>query len=141
MSQTVANLMTRDPFAVRAEHTLYDAHNLMKEKNVRHIPVIDSNGVLQGMLTQKIMMTKVLAIMGAYGANALIAHEKDTQVKDLMAIDFACVTPSQPLHEVVAFFVQGRHGCMPVVDAHSKLVGILTSADFVRLAAALLEKP
>jgi CBS domain-containing membrane protein len=140
MSQTVANLMTLDPFAVRAEHTLYDAHNLMKEKNVRHIPVIDNNGILLGMLTQKIMMNKVIAIMGDYGASELESHEKETKVADLMAIDFACVTPTQPLQDVVTFFVKGRHGCMPVVDEHGKLTGILTSADFVRLAASLLAK-
>jgi CBS domain-containing membrane protein len=140
MNQTVANLMTLDPFAVRAEHTLYDAHNLMKEKNVRHIPVIDSNGVLLGMLTQKIMMNKVIAIMGDYGASALESHEKETKVEDLMTIDFACVTAAQQLQDVVTFFVKGRHGCLPVVDEQGKLTGILTSADFVRLAASLLAK-
>ncbi|TMO90199.1 CBS domain-containing protein, partial [Pseudoalteromonas ruthenica] len=34
--------------------------------------------------------------------------------------------------------VDNRHGCMPVVSEQGQLVGILTSSDFVRLAAALL---
>ncbi|ASD65956.1 HPP family protein [Pseudoalteromonas piscicida] len=138
MTQTVADLMTADPFAVIAENTLQDAHNLMKEKNVRHIPVIDEAGSLVGMLTQKIMIAKVMGIMATYGANALARKEKQTKVQDIMATDFASVRPGQSLQDVVRFFVDNRHGCMPVVDEQNKLVGILTSSDFVRLAAALL---
>jgi CBS domain-containing protein len=55
-----------------------------------------------------------------------------------MVTDFVSVTPTQPLRDVVTFFVENRHGCMPVIDEQNKLVGILTSSDFVRLAAALL---
>ena len=99
MTQTVADLMTPDPFAVIAENTLQDAHNLMKEKNVRHIPVIDEAGALVGMLTQKIMIAKVMGIMATYGANALARKEKQTKVQDIMATDFASVRPSQSLQE------------------------------------------
>lgn len=138
MSQTVADLMTSDPFAVSAENTLHDAHNLMKEKNVRHIPVINNNGELQGMLTQKIMIAQVMNIMANYSSNALERKEKQTKVQAIMATDFATVLATQPLHDVARFFVDNRHGCMPVINEQNKLVGILTSSDFVRLAAALL---
>ncbi|MEI5640625.1 MULTISPECIES: CBS domain-containing protein [unclassified Pseudoalteromonas] len=138
MKQSVADLMTPDPFAVTASNTLHDAHNLMKEKNVRHIPVINEDGVLVGMLTQKIMIAKVMGIMATYGANALERKEKQTLVQEIMAVDFASVQPQQSLQDVVRFFVDNRHGCMPVVDEEDKLMGILTSSDFVRLAAALL---
>ncbi|WP_440053994.1 CBS domain-containing protein [Pseudoalteromonas sp. T1lg65] len=138
MNHTVADLMTADPFAVTADNTLHDAHNIMKEKNVRHIPVINEEGILVGMLTQKIMIAKVMGIMATYGANAMERKEKQTKVNDIMATDFASVTPAQSLQDVVKFFVENRHGCMPVVDDENKLVGILTSSDFVRLAAVLL---
>ena len=138
MLHTVSDLMTSNPFAMKAENTLHDAHNLMKEKNVRHIPIIDENGLLVGMLTQKIMIKNVMGIVATYGENALKRKERQTKVLDVMATDFKSVTPNQPLHDVARFFVENRHGCMPVVDEQNKLVGILTSSDFVRLAAALL---
>ncbi|WP_273048030.1 CBS domain-containing protein [Pseudoalteromonas sp.] len=138
MNQIVSDLMTSDPLAVSADHTLHDAHNLMKEKNIRHIPVINGNGELVGMLTQKIMIAKVMGILTTYGENALKRKEKQTKVEDIMVTDFVSVTPTQPLRDVVTFFVENRHGCMPVIDEQNKLVGILTSSDFVRLAAALL---
>ncbi|MCF6435303.1 MULTISPECIES: HPP family protein [Pseudoalteromonas] len=138
MLQTVADLMTADPFAVNSKSSLKDAHDLMREKNIRHIPVIDERGILQGMLTQKIMIAKVMGIMATYGPNALERKEKYTVIEDIMATDFASIQPNQNLAEVAEFFVSNRHGCMPVVDEQNKLLGILTSSDFVRLAAALL---
>ncbi|NOU51624.1 CBS domain-containing protein [Pseudoalteromonas sp. JBTF-M23] len=138
MLHTVADLMTADPFVVSLKASLKDAHDLMREKNIRHIPVIDEQGILQGMLTQKIMIAKVMGIMATYGANALERKEKYTLVEDIMTTDFASIQPTQSLAEVAEFFVSNRHGCMPVVDDNNKLLGILTSSDFVRLAAALL---
>ncbi|WP_333607601.1 CBS domain-containing protein [Arsukibacterium sp.] len=138
--RTVAQLMTADPLCVTRKSTLKDAHDLMREKNIRHIPVIDENGELVGMLTQKIMIAKVMGLMAQFGAIALERKEKQQLVADMMASDFAAVTADQSLQQVAGFFVKNRHGCMPVVDEHNKLKGILTSSDFVRLAAELLAK-
>ncbi len=137
---TVAELMTADPLCVTRDASLKDAHDLMRSKNVRHIPVIDEHGALVGMLTQKIMIAKVMSLMAQYGATALERKEKQQLVADLMATDFAAVTPQQSLADVVKFFIDHRHGCLPVVDENNKLKGILTSSDFVRLAAELLAK-
>jgi len=138
MIHLVADLMTPAPLAIKADNTLHDAHNLMKEKNIRHIPVINENGALVGMLTQKILIAQVMGIMANYSSTALERKEKQTKVLDIMATDFTSIEPEQPLHEVANFFVENRHGCMPVVDKDNNLVGILTSSDFVRLADALL---
>lgn len=136
---TVAELMTADPLCLLRSASLKDAHDLMREKNVRHIPVIETNGELVGMLTQKIMIAKVMGLMAQYGATALERKEKQLLVSELMATDFAAVTAEQPLVEVADFFVANRHGCLPVVDGDNKIIGILTSSDFVRLAARLLK--
>lgn len=136
--KTVAQLMTADPLCVTRDASLKDAHDLMRSKNIRHIPVIDDKGELVGMLTQKIMIAKVMGLMAQYGATALERKEKQILIADIMATDFAAVAPQQSLKDVADFFVSNRHGCMPVVDEANKLKGILTSSDFVRLAADLL---
>lgn len=135
---TVAELMTADPLSLVRSATLKDAHDLMREKNIRHIPVIDEHGKLVGMLTQKVMMAAVIGLLAKYGATALERKEKQQLVADLMLTDFATITAEQSLREVAAFFVKNRHGCLPVITADNKLIGILTSSDFVRLAAELL---
>lgn len=137
---TVADLMTADPLSVKRAATLKEAHDLMREKNIRHIPVIEDNGELVGMLTQKVMIAAVMSLLAKYGASALERKEKQQLVAELMLTDFATVTPEQSLQQVASFFVQNRHGCLPVVNSQNKLLGILTSSDFVRLAAELLQR-
>ncbi len=137
---TVEDLMTADPLSLHRAATLKDAHDLMREKNVRHIPVIDEQGMLVGMLTQKVMMAAVIGLLAKYGATALERKEKQQLVADLMLTDFATVTAEQSLAEVAAFFVKNRHGCLPVLTPENKLIGILTSSDFVRLSAELLAR-
>ncbi|GHG63788.1 CBS domain-containing protein [Alishewanella longhuensis] len=136
--ETVADLMTADPLSLLRSASLKDAHDLMREKNIRHIPVIDEQGQLVGMLTQKVMMAAVIGLLAKYGATALERKEKQQLVADLMLTDFATVTADQNLREVATFFVKNRHGCLPVITPENKLVGILTSSDFVRLAVELL---
>lgn len=136
--KTVAELMTADPLSLLRSASLKDAHDLMREKNIRHIPVIDEQGQLVGMLTQKVMMAAVIGLLAKYGATALERKEKQQLVADLMLTDFATISAEQSLREVAAFFVKNRHGCLPVITVENKLIGILTSSDFVRLAAELL---
>ena len=112
--KTVAQLMTADPLCVTRDASLKDAHDLMRSKNIRHIPVIDDKGELVGMLTQKIMIAKVMGLMAQYGATALERKEKQILIADIMATDFAAVAPQQSLKDVADFFVSNRHGCMPV---------------------------
>ncbi len=134
----VKDLMTPNPVCILRHETLKQAHDLMREKNIRHIPVVDDNKVLVGMLTQKIMMGQVLKIISVFGPEALERKEKQLQVGEIMAADFESVEPEQSLKEIASFFVSNRHGCMPVIDESRHIKGILTSSDFVKLAAELL---
>ncbi|CAM3854867.1 CBS domain-containing protein [Rheinheimera salexigens] len=136
----VADLMTADPFCLDRSANLKDAHDLMRTKNVRHIPVIDTNGELVGMLTQKVLVAKVMSLVAQFGSSELERKEKQQLVADIMLTDFASVLATTTLLEVAEFFVANRHGCLPIVDKTNKIKGILTSSDFVRLAAMLLKQ-
>ncbi|MCC5825758.1 MULTISPECIES: CBS domain-containing protein [Alkalimonas] len=135
----VAELMTANPLFVRRDQTLKDAHDLMRTKNIRHIPVLDEQDKLVGVLTQKKMIATVMGLLAKYGTSALERKEKQQIIGELMDTDFATVQPQQSLAEVISYFLKNKHGCLPVVDENEQLLGILTSSDFVRLAGQLLE--
>lgn len=137
-AKTVAELMTANPLFVRREQSLKDAHDLMRNKNIRHIPVLDEQDKLVGVLTQKKMIATVMGLLAKYGTSALERKEKQQIIGELMDTDFATVQPEQALAEVISYFLKNKHGCLPVVDADEQLLGILTSSDFVRLAGQLL---
>jgi CBS domain-containing membrane protein len=57
-----------------------------------------------------------------------------------MTRDVQTVRAETPLGNAAQLMLRGKVGCLPVIDADNKLVGILTEADFVKLSAALLPK-
>jgi CBS domain-containing protein len=61
-------------------------------------------------------------------------------VADIMARDIATATPDAALVDIAARMRTQKLGCMPVVTADGTLVGIITEADFVRLAQRLLPR-
>ena len=60
-------------------------------------------------------------------------------MKDIMDTDLETIQPQLPLLNAGEFFVESKHGCLPVV-VEGKLEGILTSADFVKLSLTLLRE-
>ncbi|WP_417613950.1 HPP family protein [Oceanisphaera sp.] len=138
---SVGDIMTRDLLTLDQSATLKDAHDLMREKSIRHIPVVDPlTGKLLGILTQKSMITTIMRLLSDYGVSALERRERECRVVEIMDSDFESVDLHAPLTEVVSFFLKNKHGCLTIVDDKQCLSGIVTSSDFVRLCARLLNK-
>ena len=138
MSLTVADVMTTPVFSLSPNASLLDAHNVTREKGIRHLPVIDPEAnTLKGIVTQKVLITRVISLLTQYGSEALETEEAKVGIMDLALTEFDTVTVDQPLAEVASFFLANKHGCLPVV-ADDKVVGILTSSDFVKLTIKLL---
>ncbi|GHA23830.1 CBS domain-containing protein [Oceanisphaera arctica] len=138
---TVGDIMARDLLTLDASSTLKDAHDLMREKSIRHIPVVDKlTGKLLGVLTQKRMIATVMSLLSDYGVSALERRERQCRVVEIIDPDVESVDVKAPLTEVVPFFLKNRHGCLTVVDSEQCLTGIVTSSDFVRLCAELLKE-
>ena len=55
-----------------------------------------------------------------------------------MQTDVRTVAPDTLLREAAEILYRNKYGCLPVLDGDNKLVGIITEADFLRLAIALL---
>ena len=136
---SVGDIMTRELLTLDQGATLKDAHDLMREKSIRHIPVVDTlTGKLLGVLTQKRMISTIMGLLSDYGVSALERRERKCRVVEIIDADFESVDENAPLTEVVSFFLKNKHGCLTIVDDKQCLIGIVTSSDFVRLCAELL---
>lgn len=140
MSYTVKSIMKTDLVTVTPEAKLYDAHQITKEKGIRHIPVVNEQGQIIAMATQKALIANVMQILSDFGERAITRKEKLTDILNVAETEFDTVTPDRDLADIAEFFLMNKHGCLPVVEGDNKLVGIITSSDFVRLAARLLEE-
>ncbi|WP_434939081.1 CBS domain-containing protein [Shewanella sp. HL-SH8] len=135
----VCDIMTPNPVCISNEASLKDAHELMQSRNVRHLPVIsETNGQFIGMLTHKRMIASVLTMLNKYGQGALDRKERYTPIADVMENHPEKLGLDEPLTVVVQYFIDNKLGCLPVVDNQNKVLGIVTSSDFVKLCQRLL---
>ncbi|MBU1391982.1 MAG: CBS domain-containing protein [Gammaproteobacteria bacterium] len=137
----VSDIMSDQVICISDGASLKDAHHLMQTRGVRHLPVISEiDGTLVGVLTHKKMIASVMAMLNKYGQGALDRKERYTPIKTVMDQDFQHLTADEPLTVVVEYFIENKLGCLPVVDVDKKVLGIVTSSDFIKLCRTLLQQ-
>lgn len=137
----VSDIMSDQVICISDGASLKDAHHLMQTRGVRHLPVIsEMDGTLVGVLTHKKMIASVMTMLNKYGQGALERKERYTPIKTVMDQDFQHLTADEPLTVVVEYFIENKLGCLPVVDVDKKVLGIVTSSDFIKLCRTLLQQ-
>lgn len=131
----VADLMSAELVTLERNDTLTLADQLLEQKRVRHLPVLDLDGKLCGIVTQRDLFRGALLRSLGYGTRAEDRVLASLHVKDAMTDDPITATPAMPLADAARLMIEHRIGCLPVLDG-ARLVGILTEGDFVRLAIA-----
>lgn len=121
----VQKYMTTAPHSVGVDQTVAQAHTMMREFKIRHLPVL-KGGRLVGLVTERDI--------------ALIESLKDVDPKELtveeaMSTEVYAVTPDAPLDEVAKDMASKKYGSAVVLQ-NEKVVGILTTVD---MCTALFE--
>lgn len=130
-SKQVSDLMTGDVVTLNRNDELVLADDLMNLGRVRHIPVLDGDGTLVGIITQRDLFRSALLQSLGYGSVAQERLLKGVQIKAVMTTNVITTNPATPLKSAAELMIKQKIGCLPVLDA-GNLVGILTEADFVR---------
>jgi CBS domain-containing protein len=110
------------------------ADDVMRLERIRHLPVLDDDGALVGILSQRDLFRGALARALGYGELAQSRMLSMLVVKDVMTNDPVTIGPDAPLSEAAARMLERKIGCLPVLR-DGKLVGIVTEGTFVALAA------
>ena len=129
---TVNDLMTPDPVTVTPHATVAEAWDLMRELEIRHVPVVE-HGALVGMVSDRdLARFDIARLLVAEGVEAL-RHELGTPVVQVMSSDVIAVNPETELPEVVELLVEHKIGAIPVVLSDTReVVGIVSYIDVLR---------
>ena len=130
----VRNLMASDPRTLDMNEALSLADQVMTMERIRHLPVIDDEGVLVGVVTQRDLFRGALARAIGYGEHAQKKLLDTLRVKDVMHTDPVTTGPDDHVRVAAKLMLDNKVGCLPVLD-DGKLVGIVTESDFVGLFA------
>jgi acetoin utilization protein AcuB len=127
----VRDLMTSNPITVRPESDPLAAKALLKAGGFRHLPVLDQEGNLVGIL-DRTDLELFLSTAGSPGVT-----RRQHRVDQVMVREVVSVSPECPLEEAASLMVRHKIGSLPVVEA-GKLVGIVTETDIFSWFAAVL---
>ena len=129
----VRDVMTAEVTTLQRNDKLSLADDIMRLGRIRHLPVLDENGQLAGILTQRDLFRGALAKALGYGERAQRQLMDTLVVKEVMTSEVITTTPDAPLAEAAHVLVERKIGCLPVIEA-GRLIGIITEGDFVALA-------
>ncbi|MFC3025020.1 CBS domain-containing protein [Vibrio zhugei] len=131
----VEEMMTRNPHTLLRTHTIADAKNMMEALDIRHIPIIDGNQQLQGIVSQRDLLAVQISPLQQTPADI---HTDNTPLYEIMRTNVMSVAPQAGLKESALYMHKHRIGCLLVVNK-GHLVGIITETDFIAIAINLLE--
>ena len=121
MQKRVRDAMTANPRTVRREATVREAAMLMAEQDIGALPVVDSDQILVGIVTDRDIALRVVAAD---------RDPRSTLVQDIATTTVSPAYPDEPLSEAVDQMVYRQVRRLPVI-ANDRVVGMLAQADVV----------
>lgn len=124
--------MTPDPVTVTPDTSLKDALELLRSEPFRHLPVVDEEGKLVGVVTEKSLVyasPTPTTTLSVFEVDYILSRTKIGQVAQGPVIT---VGPDLPLEEAARMMIDHRIGCLPVVE-DEKLIGIISDTDIFRV--------
>jgi len=124
----VRDRMTPNPTTVTTDTTLKDAIELVRSKPFRHLPVLDENGKLVGVVTEKSLVYAAptpITTLSIFEVDYVLSRVK---IGQLLHREVIAVEPDLPIEEAASIMVENRIGCLPIVE-HGELVGIISDTD------------
>jgi CBS domain-containing protein len=118
-------VMTRDVVCVEVDDSLTDAHQVMIEWEIRHLPVLDGKHLV-GILSNRDVLARA-----AWTENGIVVP--DVPVEEVMtAKPFTCLA-STDVTSIGESMIKHKIDCLPVVDRDGELVGLVTSSDLIEI--------
>ncbi|MEN6440852.1 MAG: CBS domain-containing protein [Syntrophobacter sp.] len=125
--------MIKNVITIHPEAGILEAHALMADNRIRHLPVVNGDDRLLGIVTDR-------DIRSALPSSLLSPEEIEVErerisglrIRDIMTRDMVTISPYQTLEDAILLMQQTKVGAFPVVDLDGKLTGIISIRDLMR---------
>ena len=130
----VRDIMQTEVHTLGRNDKLSVADELMRSKEIRHVPVLDEDGKVCAIVSQRGLYRGALLKAMGYGSHMIDKLFDNYLVKEAMSNELHTTTPETTIHEAASAILEHKIGCLPVIE-DSNLIGIVTKSDFLKLAA------
>lgn len=133
----VRERMSAHPVTITTDVPITEALRVMRQSHVRRLPVVDQQGKLVGIVSEKDLLyasPSPVTSLSIYEMHYLLAR---LLVSELMTAEVITVTPDTPLEEAARIMADHKIGGLPVVEGDT-LVGIITETDIFKVFLEML---
>lgn len=122
--------MTQQPWTIRRDAKMTQAHQIMREHRVRHLPVLEA-GKLVGIVSERdLHLIETLPD----------SDPDEVTVEEAMSQDVYVVDPDDPVEAVVEQMASRKYGSAIVMDPRGGVAGIFTTIDALQVLADVLRR-
>ena len=130
----VARTMKKKIVTAAPSVSLYEAQRLMREHNIRQIPVVSEDGTLLGIVSDRDIRAAVLpaGLVPGFTAGKAEKFMKSTLVERVMTRKVVTAMLTDTLEDAIVLLHDYRVNALPVVDAAGKVAGMITRTDALK---------
>ncbi|WP_319585930.1 CBS domain-containing protein [uncultured Desulfobulbus sp.] len=124
--------MTPSPITVTPDKTVAEAIDILQQFNIRHLLVVDEQGGLQGILSDRdLRSARPSSVARSKERQHVEDQVNSTPVSVLMTRDCLSLSPNATLDDALLLFQSRKIGALPVLNEEEKVVGVFTTADLM----------
>ena len=132
----VKGWMTSDVITVDEDTSMMKASQIMKENNIRRIPVM-RKGKLVGMITDRDIKESSPSKATTLDVHELYYLLSELKVKDIMSKNIVTISPEDTVEKAAVKMLEHRISGLPVVNDKGKVVGVITQGDIFKVLVSL----
>jgi len=129
----VSRSMTSEVVTITGDASIFEAQEKMAQHTIRHLPVIDEENTLVGVVTDRDIRSALpYSLFNDPGSKAAREKAEALKIQDIMTKDPMAISPTDTIQDALLLIQQKRVGAFPVVDDNRKLKGIISVRDLLR---------
>jgi acetoin utilization protein AcuB len=129
--------MTKSPVTVTADTNMMRAGKMMKEKNIRRLPVIDEDNLVIGIVTDRDIKQASPSEATTLDIHEMYYLMSEIKVKDIMTLNPITLTPEDTIERAALLMLSEKVSGFPIVDSNKKLVGLITEYDVFKVLTSI----
>lgn len=128
----ISEYMTGDPITVSPETTLPEARRLLNTYHIRHLPVVDHENKLIGIVSDRDLRSAYPSTVSSNQAKTLVFEEVERMtVADIMTTTCVALGPESTLDDALLLFDREKIGGVPVLSESGEVLGFFSMLDLI----------
>ncbi len=125
----VRDCMSSPSVTITPDTPFQDALKLMHEHRFRRLPVVDKQGELVGIVSERDLLCASPSPATSLSVWEMHYLLSNIQVREIMTKDVITTTPDTPIEDAAFLMAENKIGGLPVVDDCNHVVGVITETD------------